>query len=401
MDPAGGDHVVGKGHPGEEPVSGGLNGGRIVDLVLGPQGQESREVPPLHGPGRHRPGTVELQGLLEGALPVEGDVGLVLEDRPVDATSGAPVFRVRLGGTGPVLEEGIGGPGALAEETVNGSMPVVGPRLQGDVHGGAVVVSPGGRVVVGDLDLLDRLGRGRRLGLLGSTENGAHVVDAVQGETHGVALASMEIEPGGDGPPGLIPLPAAARRARSAGGHDQQMARIALGHGQGLDLLGLDQVAEGGVRRLQQRRLRLDCDLLGDFSHDQGEIHGRVISSPQINCLGRRLESRKRSRHVVRTGGQKIDTIQTRIIGDRRKFDTGGGVRGGHVHAGNHASRVVHHSAIETRACALAPQWRCRQRDQEQAHEEDSPLPHYLKPPKTEIRTPSTGDASLPISAAF
>ena len=290
MDPIGRDHVVWKRHPGEEPVPGGLDGGGVVDLVLGPHCQEGREVTRPHGRRGYRPGAVEFQGPLEGAFPTEGEMGLILEDGTVHRATGAPVRSIGLGATGPIHEKGIGAPLALAEEAVDRSMPVVGARLQGDVHGGAVVVSPGGRVVVGDPDFLDRLGRRSRLGLLGATENGSHVVDAVQGEAHGVALAPMEVEAGGDGPPGLVPFPTSARRAGGAGGHDQQVAGIPLGHGQSLDLLGLDQVAEGGVGRLEQRRLGLDRHLLGDFAHNHRKVQGRVVSGAQFHRLDLCLE---------------------------------------------------------------------------------------------------------------
>ena len=204
-----------------------------------------------------------------------------------------PIEGGHLVGTGTVVEEAGGIPVALAPESVDRSVPFVGARLHGHVHGGPRVVSLGGVVVVGDLHLLDGLGGGLHLGLLAAADGVAHVVDAVESETDGVSPSPVEIEAGGDGPTRFVPLPAATRRAGGSGRQDQQVTRIPLSQRQRLDQLVVDEIAQRSVAALKQGRPGLDRHLLGDLAHLQRVVPNQTLTRPQLDRLLNGLESGK------------------------------------------------------------------------------------------------------------
>ena len=355
MNLAGGDDVVGYGLPGEKTVPRRLDGRGVVDLVLGAIGQQCRKVPLQHGGGGYGPSSIEFGRLLEGALEGEGEEGLVLEDGPVDPAAVTPVEGGHLVGAGAVVEEGGGVPVAVAPESVDRAVPLVAARFHGDVHGGPRVVPLGGVVVVGDLHLLDRLGGGLDLGLLAAADGVPHVVDAVEGETDGVSAGAVKIEAGGDGPPRFVPLPTAARRTRRAGRQDQQVARIPLSQRQGLDPLVVDEVAQGGVAALKQRRLRLDRHFLGDLAHLQREVQQQGVASAQLDRLLDGLEPGQRDGQLVFARLDVVDPIGARIVAHGGEVHSGGDVGRRHRNAGDDAAGVVHYAATDGAAGSLGP----------------------------------------------
>ena len=144
-------------------------------------------------------------------------------------------FLVALG----VGEELVGVEGGVAEEVEGAAVELVGPGAGGDGDGGAGVAALlGGGVGGGDLELLDVVGIEAEDVVDGVGVGGFVGVDAVDGDVVGGEAGAVDV----DGVAGTLD---------DAGFEDEQGEGVAAVQGEVDDGLLLDDVAEGGVRGLE------------------------------------------------------------------------------------------------------------------------------------------------------
>ena len=214
---------------------------------------------------------------------------------------------VRVGEVIPGIER------ALVAEHEHGALRIVGSRLDRHVDDGAAAAAELRRVV-----------RRLRLELRDGVEVGLE--DRVSGAVVVVVVHAIEqvVRRGGshsvdDERVLLSRVPVApAAHLKSAGRESGERNETAPAHGQLLDLLGLDDLAEGSLLCLQDRRLGGDDHGLGRTSDFEGEVDPEPVLDPHVDVLpSGRSETLKGHEHVVGSDRQTDRFVIATAVGGR------------------------------------------------------------------------------------
>ena len=307
---------------------------RVVDLVLRPERQQLREVAGAHLLGRHRRRAVVARPRLVDALEAvheEGAVAAVVagqHHRTAGGAAVAVVVEVRQRDVVGVGEEVVGEERLRRLAEVDGAGELVGAGLDHEVGDAALGIARRGVERRGlDLELLDDVGRRHVGGDDLARVRRRRARDAVDGQVAAIAAGAVHrvaddvrrferpVEPGGAGV-------GDARREADEG------VGIAVRRRQRRDAARVDDVAERGVGRLEQRRVGDDVDRFGRGAGGQREVDVQPVGDSQLDFAARLGEALELGSDAVGAGDEERRLEQAGIIGDD-------GDRGAHRHVGD------------------------------------------------------------------
>ena len=267
-----------------------------------------------------------------------------------------------------VVEEGVGIENLVPQEFVGGTVELVAAGLRGHVDDTAGKPSELRTEVVGlDLEFLHSV--------LGRDQGGEVGVADVDGRTvqrRGalirLAAADLVVAPGKDVDPGRtlhgLPLRHDAR------GESDQVQHVAAVERRLGDLAGLDDLAERGCLRLQQRRAGNDLNDFGDFADFQHGVDADARLDLDRDRLLRELLEAFRARfQAVLARNQVHEAIQAGRFGLLRALFAGREARHGDARSRNHGTRRVLNGPDQAAVEGLAGR---RASDKRQAHYQPS-----------------------------
>ena len=266
----------------------------------------------------------------------------VSNDRAADV--GAPLVldeRRRPDAAG-VVEEGVGIENLVPQEFVGGAMKFVAAGLRGHVDDAAREAAELSTKVVGlNLEFLHRV-----LGRDQGGEVGVADVDGRTVERRGalirLAATDLVVAPGEDVDPGgtlhRLPLRHDTR------GESDQVQHVAPVERRLGDLAGLDDLAERGCLRLQQRRAGNDLDDFGHFSDLQHRVDADArVDLDRDRLLRELLEAVRACFQAVLARNEVDEAIQAGRFGLLHALFAGGETRHGDARSRNHGTcRVLY-----------------------------------------------------------
>ena len=147
-----------------------------------------------------------------------------------------------------------------------------------------------------------------------------------------------------------------------AGGQADKRIGIAVGRRQLRDAPRVDHVPEGGVGRLEQRRIGRDGHRLDRLADGEREVDLEPVGDADLDFTHRFLEALQLGVHLIHTRDQIGDLVEADLVGDDADVGPHLFVRDRDRRAGDHASARVANRAGD-RAARLLRRRRCGQRE--------------------------------------
>ena len=292
VEAAGGNNIAGKRGAAEAAARRDDGRGRVVDLVVRSQPEQSGQIAFAHRIGGNAADECRRNAELVGVPAVKPKrlILAVVQSGQDDGTAdGEPVTIVLVNGrflAGAILEEVGRIESAVANPPVGFAMQIVAAALSGDIHQRADSVADAGversRL---DFELEHRVGR-RNEAHAHRAALGLRIGDAVQREFVVISSASI-----GSKLRVLVDGERSALGEPHVGGIHDSRGQLHQEHGTAAearqidDAARIDHLAEGGFRRGQQGCIGLHLDRLGSIADLQTDIHLDGVADAHLDAF--------------------------------------------------------------------------------------------------------------------